>query len=127
MRVLVVEDEFLSREKLSAFFSRYGAVDSAPSGRDARVLFERAIEEGLPYDCISVDLHLPDEDGLSLLASFIRREREVGGGWFSKKLVISGDTQRHVVESAVRAGCDAYIAKPVRLKVLEERLRLIFR
>ena len=80
MRVLVVEDEFLSREKLSAFFSRYGAVDSAPSGQKARVLFERAIEGGLPYDCISADLLLPDCDRLRLSASFDRHPEGVRVG-----------------------------------------------
>ena len=61
--ILIVEDELTSRTMLSGYFESEGyLISEADSGAEMR----RAFAAG-KIDLIMLDIHLPDEDGLTLL------------------------------------------------------------
>ncbi|MEM5947038.1 response regulator [Spirochaetia bacterium 38H-sp] len=126
MRILIVDDEFLSREKLTHFLSSYGMCDSVASMAEAKILFEKAIEDELPYDLISIDIHLPDGSGLDLLSYCYQREKELLDGWFSKKIVVTGDRDLETVQKAIGYKCDMYMVKPITQKTVETKMRQIW-
>lgn len=126
MRILIVDDEFLSREKMAHFLSSYGICDAVASIAEAKILFEKAIEEELPYDLISIDIHLPDGSGLELLKHFNQRENELFEGWMSKKIIVTGDRDLETVQKAIGYKCDMYMVKPITQKTVETKMRQIW-
>jgi two-component system chemotaxis response regulator CheY len=63
MRTLIVEDDFTSRLILQTFLSRYGDCHIAVNGREAVEAFGSALNSGLCYNLICMDIMMPEMDG----------------------------------------------------------------
>lgn len=117
MRLLIVEDNTELAEALrSAFSRREIAVDHAISAVDAELLLR-----GISYAAMILDLGLPDDDGLNLLAWVREREDPI------PVLIL---TARSSVEDRIRglnAGADDYLVKPFDFDELQARLDAILR
>ena len=117
VRLLVIEDE----DRLSGILrSKLGdagfAVDIAGSAADAEAALEL-----INYDAAVLDLGLPDDDGLALLAA-VRR--------LGKTLPILILTARDAVEDRVGgldAGADDYLTKPFAMTELIARIKALLR
>lgn len=92
-RVLIVEDNRKCMEVCRRFFETLScAVEAAPTGHQAIILLQNALQSGNPFDLISLDLNLSEEDsaltGLDVLIACdsmcAERRRDFG------LLVISG-------------------------------------
>ncbi|MEI6388436.1 MAG: response regulator, partial [Spirochaetota bacterium] len=64
LRMLVVEDEFLSRNLLIRMIQKYGTVDGAVDGSEAMSALKAAYEDGHPYDLVFLDIMMPGLDGI---------------------------------------------------------------
>lgn len=110
MNILLVEDNSIDRKLLSAVLSSGGnRVIEQASAEDA---FE-AIRTELP-EVVLLDLKLPGMDGLAL-ARRLKADAE------TKHIPIVAGTasaEKFPREEALRAGCDAYIVKPVDTRKL---------
>ncbi|NJD26952.1 MAG: response regulator [Chloroflexi bacterium] len=73
----------------------------------------RAWLAGAAPDLVLLDRHLPDGDGLDLLAEIRRDERASVPVLMVSASVLPGDR-----DAALAAGCDAFIEKPVRVRTL---------
>ncbi|ALK32777.1 response regulator [Burkholderia plantarii] len=117
MRVLLVEDDPLIGSGLDEGLRHEGfAVDWVRDG-DAATLALRTT----PYGLLLLDLGLPGQDGLSLLASLRRRDDALPA------IVI---TARDAVTDRVAgldAGADDYLVKPFVLEELLARIRAVNR
>ncbi|WP_046239710.1 response regulator transcription factor [Delftia tsuruhatensis] len=117
MRILVVEDEpTLSSQLVQALQQAGHTVETAADGATAQYLGE--VEE---FDAAVLDLGLPDEDGLSLLA------RWRGQGLQVPVLVL---TARDAVSQRIeglQTGADDYLVKPFDLHELAARLHALLR
>lgn len=116
-RVLVIEDDVLTRGALSALLRREGYdVGIATNGAEGLVAFR----EQRP-DIILLDLYLPVMDGFEFMERLTAEE----GRGRTKVLVLSAADRLDLVH--VRLGADAYIAKPFdpeRLRAALSRLAL---
>ena len=113
MRVLIVEDEFVSRALLLRFLSSFADVDVAVDGREALTAFAAALDAGDPYDLICLDIGLPELDGHSVLQSVrdLEDERNI-----SQNVKVFMTTSRSDAKTIVRSffgGCEGYLVKPV--------------
>jgi two-component system response regulator QseB len=117
MRLLLVEDDPLLGDGLTSGLRELGfAVDWLRSAAEA----DRAARDA-PYDAVVLDLGLPDQDGLVLLAGWRREGRAV------PVLIL---TARDAVEDRVAgldAGADDYLVKPFALSEVAARLRALLR
>ncbi|MGZ8294706.1 MAG: response regulator [Telluria sp.] len=117
MRVLLIEDDKLISHGILAGLRAHGIIADAV----ATAAQGEAALANLNCDAVILDLGLPDEDGMSLLARLRAR------GMALPVLVLSA---RDAVEDRVallRAGADDYLLKPFDLDELVARLHALLR
>jgi CheY-like chemotaxis protein len=103
-RALVVDDNDLSRELLSAMFSRKNVETTAI--RDATSALSVLGES--TFDVVLVDLRLPDMPG----ALLIRSIRENPATAHLPVVVVSGATTEEDREKCRQEGCSGFLSKP---------------
>lgn len=126
MRVLVVEDDFISRKILTSLLGHYGECDVAIDGREAVEAFSMAIEEGWPYDLVCMDIMMPNMDGHEALKEIraIEVEKSVPPPKEAKVIMTTAlDDPKNVMESLYEGGAASYIVKPIDKKKLIAEVR----
>lgn len=125
-RILVVEDEFISRCLLQEFLSSRGTVHVAVDGFEAVMAFKMALAEKRPYDLVCLDIFMPGMDGRAV-AKELRRLEEVHAGQRSRIIMTTALSDGEVVTELFQTGmCDAYLVKPLRLEKLTELITQYF-
>ena len=120
MRILAIDDEFAALKKMEVMLSDYGRCDAATNGQQARELYAQAIKEGEPYSLITIDIELPDTNGLELLKYFFAVETK-NQKLSSKKIMVTAHGNPDNVFDASKY-CNGFITKPVKRDVLNEKL-----
>ena len=118
MKVLVIDDHALIRDALRRVLKelrRDAAVLEASSAAEALETIAENPEIGL----ILLDLHLPDRDGLSLLAELRERKPAVS------VVVLSASQDRTNVVHVLEAGARGYIPKSAKREVMLGALGLV--
>lgn len=111
-KVLLVEDEELTRNLLEAYLEKEGyEVHSAATGAD---MFARLSSQ--TFDIVFLDLGLPDEDGLVLLRQ-LRRTSHV------PVIVLTSRRDRDSILNALELRADDYLTKPYDPSELALRAR----
>jgi DNA-binding response OmpR family regulator len=117
MKTLVVEDDRLLGPSLKRALERSGfTVDLVDSAGDAEVALRVS-----RYDCMLLDLGLPDFDGLDVLKS-LRARRDL-----TPTLVLTARDRIEQKVLGLDAGADDYMVKPFDLEELRARLRAVVR
>ena len=115
-RILIVDDERRVSRALAETLRHDGfEVSEATTARDMLQILGRA-----RVDAITLDLGLPDEDGLTLL----RRIRHVSD---VPIVVISGKSDPVDRVLGLEVGADDYVCKPFHLREVVARLRAVIR
>ncbi|MGE5415365.1 MAG: response regulator [Acidobacteriota bacterium] len=124
MRILIAEDDLVSRKFLFKFLSKFGDCDITVDGMEAVEAFLLAGDEGRPYELICLDVMMPKLDGLKVLKAIrdIEAEHGVPENKVAKIIMttVMNDTER--VMDAFQSGCQAYAAKPIDIKKLQDVL-----
>lgn len=118
MKVLIVEDDADLREitERSLLKERY-VVETAPDYRTAR---QKAwVYE---YDCILLDIMLPDGNGLDLLRSL-----QQAGKPMPNVIILSAKDSIEDKVAGLDLGADDYLPKPFHLAELHARLKSVLR
>ncbi|MEM0899606.1 MAG: response regulator transcription factor [Pseudomonadota bacterium] len=117
MRVLVVEDDNDLNKQLKSALEQAGyVVDTAADGEEGHFLGETE-----PYDCIVLDLGLPQLDGVSVLTRW--REDKIS----TPVLILTARDRWSDKVSAIDAGADDYVTKPFHLEEVLARVRALIR
>jgi len=112
--ILIVDDEPDIREFLRAALGAHGhECDEAASGAEAVQMAKKK-----RYDLIIMDRMMPRMSGIQATAA-LRREPACAG---VKIWVCTAADVTKEVEAAFKAGADDYLAKPIDLKVLAQKL-----
>jgi DNA-binding response OmpR family regulator len=111
-RILVIEDELLIRMCLVDELGRAGyAIEEAETGRAG---LARLAEGGI--DLVLLDYHLPDTDGLRVLAEIAARHAEVA------VVFMSAHASSETTARARLLGARDFIAKPFDMDDVSSRL-----
>lgn len=128
MKILIAEDDFISRTLLQEMLSPLGICHVAMDGLEAMAAFKQALEIQEPYDLICLDIMMPNLNGQEVLQQIrdIEKERGIGGSDMSKIIMVTAlDDAKNIMAALVKGSCDAYLVKPVDSgKLLAEVKRL---
>ncbi len=116
MKILIVEDDIVSREILKEILKGYGQCDEAENGQVAVDKYTASLDQGAPYDLICLDIMMPVLDGQKALQEIRRIESEHGvGGYGLVKIVMTTalTDAKSVMEAFVKGACEAYLTKPI--------------
>lgn len=123
-RFLIVDDDESVHHYLGALLDRYATCDFVLSGEEGVAHFERALENGEPYDVVLMDILMPGMDGHEAACSMRQREMKQGMGQqdpFKLVMVTSLVDDNNVSKAFFDADASCYIVKPLeRDKVIEE-------
>ncbi|BAZ32914.1 response regulator receiver protein [Cylindrospermum sp. NIES-4074] len=112
LRLLVVDDDADTREILTFLFEMEGAeIKSVGSANEALELISN-----FKPDILISDIHLPDEDGCSLLPKV--RNLEVEKGRWIPAIALTGSVMEEDRAEAFSAGFQKYLCKPINLDEL---------
>ena len=126
MRILIAEDDMVSRKFLLKFLSQYGECDLTVDGLEALDAFFLFFKENKPYDLICLDIMMPKVDGVKALKTIrqLEKERKISQAMRAKVIMVTALGETNYVQQSFEIGCDAYASKPIDLeklvKVLEK-------
>jgi two-component system chemotaxis response regulator CheY len=126
VKILIVEDEFISRTLLTEILSPYGVCHVATNGREAVEVLDRAYEKNFRYDLVCLDIMMPEMDGQEVLAKIRSMEdaRGIGGVAATKVIMTTAlDDSRNILEAFTQGHCEAYLTKPIDKERLIAHLR----
>lgn len=114
MKILTVDDEFVSRKKAQKILSQYGECDAAAGGMEGFDAFVAAHDDNSPYEVIFMDIHMDDLGGIDVLKKIRSKEASLAIPYTERVKVImltSADSLQSVMVS-FEEECDAYVVKP---------------
>lgn len=125
MKILIVEDDLISRRLLQKFLLPYGDCETAVDGLKAITAIEHAFINDQPYDLICLDIMMPQMDGHEVLKKIrdIETQKNIDGNNRVKIIMTTALTDRGNVVQAAKEKCDAYIAKPINKQELQRKLQ----
>ncbi len=117
MKILVVEDEKDMLYSITAFFAKSGYVCETAAN------FSEAEEKVLlyDYDCIILDITLPDGNGLDIL-ELVKKQNSKAG-----IIILSAKNSLDDKIKGLTLGADDYLPKPFHLTELNARVMAILR
>jgi PAS domain S-box-containing protein len=117
MRVLVVDDNAVNRELITALLSPFDLdIETAADGAEAIVAAARA-----PFDLILMDVQMPTMDGLSATRRI--RAATPSGAPRIPIIAMTANVLPEQVERCLDAGMDDHLGKPINPQKLLEALR----
>lgn len=118
-RILVIDDTSVVLTIMTGFLKGTGAqVDIGRSGSVCLMMAEKT-----PYDLIILDHLMPELDGVATL--HLLREKEAEAGFASKEvpvIVMTANEGENLKEYYLNEGFTGYLAKPVRVRPLMDKL-----
>ncbi|GDY11689.1 hypothetical protein LBMAG53_05670 [Planctomycetota bacterium] len=118
-RVLVVEDNEVNSRLLATLLGRAGLqVDTASNGVEAVAASARAA-----YDCILMDIEMPEMDGMTAARLIRSREAAAGPTVRVPIVAVTANAFSHDRDRALAAGMDDHLRKPAEPELLIATVR----
>jgi DNA-binding response OmpR family regulator len=117
VKILIVEDELNLQTTIAGFLEEEGygceQADSLENASEKLYLYE--------YDCLLLDIGLPDENGFDLIKELKKDHPETG------IIIVSAKNSQDDKISGLDLGADDYISKPFNLTELNSRIKSVYR
>ena len=115
MRILIAEDDRISRTFLQRFMQGFGQVDVAVDGMEVVDLYMASIKQNNHYDLLCLDVMMPKMDGLKVLQVIrqLEKKQNISEEDHLRIIMVTALADVGYVDEAFRQGCDAYASKPV--------------
>ena len=125
MRILLAEDDFVTRKFMTGFLSKYGECDVTVDGMEAVDAFMMALEDDDPYDLVCLDIMMPVMDGYQALMGIrnLEKERDIPKEKAAKVIMTTALNDEKNVKMAFELGCTVYSGKPIDQERFEQALK----
>lgn len=125
MKILLAEDDFVTRKFMTEFLSKYGECDVTVDGMEAVDAFMMALEDDEPYDLVCLDIMMPTMDGYQALMGIrnLEKERNITGDDQTKIIMTTALNEEKNVKMAFELGCTVYSGKPIDKEKFEQVLK----
>ena len=119
MKLLVVDDDPEACEHARKVFLRVGmTADYAMSGQEALSMLERQRSAGKMYRLLLIDWKMPQMDGIELTREIRKRFAQD-----DPTIILTTYNWDEIMEEALFAGVDAFLAKPLFAGSIREEIR----
>ena len=127
MRILIAEDDFVSRKLMHKLLMSYGECKIASDGQMALEIFRLSLEKDRPFDLVCLDIMMPEMDGHDVLKEIRKKEKEKGIDDSDKAKIImtTALSDKDNVIDAARSQCNGYLVKPIDKKKLIKQLETL--
>lgn len=126
LKILIVEDEFISRILLKEILEPFGHCQLAIDGREALEKLEDSYKSAdKRFDLVCLDIMMPEISGHEVLKELRKIESRLGikGDKVTKVVMVTAlDDAQNVMEALSVGRCQAYLTKPVSRARIEEQL-----
>ncbi|MBR5662194.1 MAG: sporulation transcription factor Spo0A [Bacilli bacterium] len=116
-RLLVIDNDQFTTNQLKNYFSSHAVMNVVKVIEDGEEGLNYIINNRDSFDCLILDLLLPNIDGLYILD--VLKQKRID----KKILVLSGYKDNKVIENMSKYNIDYYMMKPFSLESLEIRLK----
>lgn len=125
MRILLAEDDFVTRKFMTGFLSKYGECDVTVDGMEAVDAFMMALEEDNLYDLVCLDIMMPVMDGYQALMGIrnLEKQYEIPAEKQAKIIMTTALNDEKNVKMAFDLGCTVYSGKPIDQEKFEQVLK----
>ena len=125
MKILLAEDDFVTRKSMTSFLSKYGECDVTVDGMEAVDAFMMALEDDEPYDLVCLDIMMPVMDGYQALMGIrnLEKERNIPKEKAAKIIMTTALNEEKNVKMAFELGCTIYSGKPIDQERFEQALK----
>lgn len=115
MKILIAEDDYVSRKFLYKFLSGYGECDITVDGMEAIEVFMMSLDEESYYDLICLDIMMPEVDGVKALKTIrlLEEERQLPKDKRAKIIMTTALNDTEKVMGSFDSGSEAYAVKPI--------------
>lgn len=126
MKILVVDDEIVSRKKMMKILADFGTCEGVKNGKAALTVIKTALEDWKPYNLIALDVSMPDISGIEVLTIIRELEKKQGldEEEQAKILMVTSHSDTETVKACV-GKCDGYVIKPFNKEVMVEKMKKI--
>ncbi|GEM_PF-588239 len=123
LRVLLVEDNEINRvvaiNMLEQFKCQIGV---AVNGVEAVQKWQAAVDQGMPWDLIFMDIQMPEMDGLDATRAIRAKQTEQGQA-ATPIIALSANAMHSDIEQSRAAGMNEHVAKPFCLEQIIEIIK----
>ncbi|MCD4677873.1 MAG: response regulator [Desulfobacula sp.] len=126
MKILVVDDELVSRKKMMKIVTDFGKCEGVKNGKAAISAIKTALEDWKLYNLITLDVSMPDISGTEVLSTIrqLEEERGLDAEEKAKILMVTSHSDIETVKACV-GKCDGYVIKPFNKEVMVEKMKKI--
>ena len=113
--LLIVDDDLHTRKMHRFLLERKYMVSEVENGADALSLLSRDNS----FDLLVTDIEMPVMSGIELIEEMDKR------GITTPTCVVSGIDDKKVISNLQRLGCSDFLAKPLKIRALLQRVETI--
>lgn len=127
MKILIAEDDYVSRKFLYKFLSTFGECDVTVDGMEAVEVFVSALENQKYYDLVCLDIMMPEVDGIKALKTIrlLEEERNLDEKYKCKVIMTTALNDPDGIFKTYELGSQAYAVKPIdTVKLVEVMTKL---
>jgi two-component system chemotaxis response regulator CheY len=125
MKILIAEDDFVSRTLITEMLAPYGVCHAATDGQEAMHAFISQHERKSPYNLVCLDIMMPKKTGQEVLQEIRAYEKANGiGGSDAVKVIMTTalSDPKNIMTAFLKGACEGYLTKPIEHAQLEAQL-----
>lgn len=125
MKIMIAEDDMVSRMALSKYMSSYGECDITIDGIETVEAYVISLDIGEPYDLICLDVMMPKIDGIRALKIIreIEEIRSIPKDSCVKVIITTALGETDHIKSALEPELVVYMNKPLEFEKIETAMK----